>query len=244
MFSAKEYKELLKLLPQLSMDVVNLPSLLKAGAGSLSRATRSKHRESDLENLSVLQDESLLVQDKLKTHRAIEPVNVNRFMQLYFDQLSLDRIHFDFRSSRFSSENALLVWSPSKFSHEFSPSFLKGVRRLYNAFYGNDLHEFQQSLTQLEIVHPRQSPETQDELTQLFFEHFGDAQSGPIRLTLNKFQDSFQKIFEGFKKHNIQVSNDFAFLGAYLASLYSHMDELNQEVDVRQAFVNSRISQI
>lgn len=244
MFSAKEYKELMKLLPQLSKDVVNLPSLLKAGAGSLARAARSKNREDDLKNLEVLQDDSLLIVDKLSTESALVPSCINRFMQLYFDQLSLQRVHFDFRSARFSSEGEKLIWSPSKLSHAFSEKFSEGVQQLYNAFYADNLIEFKQALMKLDIVQSQQSSEVQDELTQLFFEHFGDAQKGPVLLTLAKFQDSFQKIFEGFKKHNIQVSNDFAFLGAYLASLYSHMDELNQEVDVRQAFVNSKLSTI
>lgn len=244
MFSIREYKELMKLLPQLSTEVVNLPSLLKAGTQSLSRATRSRNREQELKELQPLLDSNLKIQNSISDKSKLTESTTVRFMQLYFDQLSMARVHFDFRSPQFNSEGSTLIWAPSKISHAFEPYFLDGVKQLYNAFYGDNKGEFQSALSKLEIIKPDQSSRTQDELTKIFFEHFGDAQTGPVRLTLTKFQSSFQEIFSGFKKHGIKVSNDFAFLGAYLASMYSHMDEVNQEIDVRQAFVKSRISNL
>jgi len=95
---------------------------------------------------------------------------------------------------------------------------------------------------ELGILGSSDSPEKKNEIKELFMTHFSAAKDSPMSFSVEGFKDSFQNIFNGFKKHKIYISTDFAYLGAYLASLYSCLEEIGYELDVSQAFLASQIA--
>ena len=46
---------------------------------------------------------------------------------------------------------------------------------------------------------------------------------------IEKFEDSFYKIFYFFLKNKVRVGKDFMFLGIYLVTLYTHLEHLGQQ---------------
>jgi len=239
----KEVKEILSLVPGVSADVVDVKSLSVNAFKTFVNSTKSSKYKDSFNGISaaIAGDYSLELVKKVSEPTELSVSNQERLVQLYFDQISFKTVHFDFRASHFSGGEKLF-WKPSKFFYTFDETFLLGIRDLYKAYYTQNESAFEEALIKVGIIKETSSKLLKSEVVEVFLSHFAGASAAPLVFSFEKFQDSFAAIFELFKKHSIKIPNDFAYLGAYLASMYSTLDVYKTPINVSKLFKKSLIA--
>mgnify|MGYP001084201251 CR=1 FL=1 len=120
---------------------------------------------------------------------------------------------------RFQYREGKAFWHPNNLWVKFEPTFRQGLVHLYKGFYLNDKDLFDKSLQEISMDQGL-DPEGKEKLKDVIFSHFGTGDQEEVQFSLSEFQQSFLNLFDFFVKHEIQVKDDFFFLGVYLISLY------------------------
>lgn len=159
-------------------------------------------------------------------------------LELYFTQLKNPYgVFLDLRSSRFKiglQEEYTFV--PNFLQYKFSESFKKSLIKLYTGFYGKEDDKFKSGLDELGLT-KNLSFEKKEELSSMFYSHFGGSSVTETEFDLKAFNNSFFKIFKFFVDNKIKLSADFIYLGVYLITLYMHMDKTGP-INVKRIFFN------
>jgi|GEM_PF-4690892 len=128
MIKTKDISDLIKLLPDLSSDMVDLVELGKSATKtawkSLDKTSHQKH-VAQLKKINGFDDIKIVESiDRSKDRSQKWEKNVaQRLLQLYFDQFSLDSVSFDFRKKHFACVDGRLEWEPSSLSIRLKLSF-------------------------------------------------------------------------------------------------------------------------
>ena len=120
--------------------------------------------------------------------------------------------YLDLRSQSFALTAAGWQWRPSAWLHTWDPVFRRAMAAIYQGYYGQQPQLFEQGLQMLKLEHA----------SELFKEQFGDGGGDAILFDLNRFKDSFHKIFLSCREHGTQLHPDFFALGMLLFGLYEH----------------------
>jgi hypothetical protein len=150
-----------------------------------------------------------------------------RVLEIYFGQLTGAPVALlDLAADRFTGDGSSLRWSPRSLWLRWDPVFLASVRDLYAGFYEGDDARFQRALTALEIA-PAED---------LLRAHFGLGDQRAVRFDSASFHASFHQLFVRCRDAGVRLHGNFLGLGLYLAGLYDHLEALDVELDVREAY--------
>lgn len=235
-------KDILKLLPQKAFKLISFKETLRISAlvtqSLIDKKNYLKHFELRKNQWKI---ESVQMVEQLPNQKSnqLTPLDGESILKIYFaqfyDRVSL--VHLDLRKNYFFRGDTLL-WQPSKLHYSFSPTFLEGVRTLYEGFYFDEEEKFQRGLLLLGILRESMSGDQKKAVSKIFFTHFGEGRVAPVKLSLQKLQESFNTIFSFFIKEDIPLNPEFAVLGALLVTLYTTLQEIDAELNVREAFLS------
>ena len=153
-------------------------------------------------------------------------------LELYFTQvLGAGPFFLDLRVHKFSQASGDWLWEPGDLWGEFSPAFSRGLRDLYQGFYGEDRVLFQRGLVETGLVHTDWPETDKNEMERLFRAYFGGT-AGPVAFSLEHFQKSFQDVFRLMMTKKARLGSDFLLLGMMLVTLYVALEELGRSHDV------------
>lgn len=134
-----------------------------------------------------------------------------------------------------------LLFSATRPLYVFDESFLNALKKLYVAFYLDD-SLFEVALKEMGLTRELSDTEARG-LAKLFRDNF--LQVGETKFSLIEFERSFLEIFQFFVDHKVKLPTDYVFLGFYLISLYTCLDDLDVALDSSKVFekVFNRYSQ-
>lgn len=162
-----------------------------------------------------------------------------KILTLYFSQIfSPEGIFLDLRSQHFETHGNELRWHPNSFWTKFSDEFRSGLLKVYKGFYLNNDEVYYQGLEEIGLLRKEFSTEEKRELGQLFREHFGG--ESDMAFNLEKFNKSISSMSNFMLNKKVHISKDFLYLGIYLVTMYSVLEEIGGEYPVKQIYLDVR----
>lgn len=161
------------------------------------------------------------------------------WLTIYFAQIfSPDGLFIDLRSLHFHDERPLLKWHPTGFWTKFNEDFRTGLLKVYEGFYLDNDALYFEGLEEIGLLRKEFSPEDKEELALLFRKHFGAGINQEFKL--DHFKDSIIRMSEFMLNKKVKISKDFLYLGIYLVTLYSSLEETGAELPVKQIYLDVR----
>ena len=235
-------KDIMKLLPQKAFKLLSIKDSLRIGALVTKSILDKKSYDYQLQQrqLTWKYSDIILNSKSLKTTANFlkNQQNGEKILKIYFSQFFENNlaIHLDLRSNSFNSDEAF-HWTPSKLHYKFSPVFINGVRTLYNGFYHDAPKQFEEGLIFLGMIKDSTEEDQKIKIKDLFYKHFGEGKSAPVKFSLLNLQNSFNAIFSFFIKEDVPLNPEFAVLGINLVTLYLTLQEIPFELDVKKCFL-------
>lgn len=153
-----------------------------------------------------------------------------RVLELYFTQLfACDGTLLDLRPGSFAESAATTHWTPGPYYVRWEPSFLEGLRQVYEGFYGDDDRVFDEGLERLGLQDSK----------DLFRRHFGGGDARAVRFDRESFVSTFHDVFLRCRDEGVSLHRNFLPLGLYLACLHEHLGQLGGSYDVAEAFARA-----
>lgn len=166
-----------------------------------------------------------------------------KILALYFAQLfSPEGLFLDLRLQHFASAGEELLWKPNTFWTQLNENFRQGILKVYEGFYLDNDQEYFQGLEMIGLIKPSFSEEDRAELGNLFRSHFGEGKTESMKFDLGHFQESINKMSNFMLKRKVKISKDFLYLGIYLVTLYSNLEEIDQPLKVKDVYLQVRSS--
>lgn len=164
-----------------------------------------------------------------------------KILTLYFAQLfSPHGIFLDIRSHHFESSNGELKWSPSGLWTNFDESFRQGLLKVYEGFYLENDELYYLGLEEIGLLKKDFSKEDKEILGNLFRAQFGKALNEEMKFELEHFRNSIIKMSDFMLSKKVKISKDFLYLGIYLVTLYSTLEETESKLPVKQIYLDVR----
>lgn len=236
-FIPKFFKEVFTHIPTLALKSVDWRELLR-DLGPMIRRIGQPHLEDDaFFSLKRLNIDSLELVREVDTESDPDPkFQGNKILEIYFSQLKNPKgLNLDLRPKHFSLKNEILRWAPNNVWLTFDDNFRLALIDLYKGFYYKREDLFDSSLKRIGLVENLNQSEA-DQLKNLFREHFGAGDQEEVEFKLKNFQNSFYELFKFFMEKKVQLNKDFIFLGAYLVTLFMHLEELGVSYNVKDVF--------
>lgn len=166
-----------------------------------------------------------------------------KWLTLYFSQLySPDGLFLDLRCNHFNTTETGLVWTPSPFWTKFDESFRLGVLKVYEGFYLDKNELYYEGLEQIGLIRPDWNEMDRNKLAELFRTQFGSAMTEEMAFDLDHFKSSIIKLSDFMLKKKVKIPKDFLYLGIYLVTLYSSLEDTNAKLPVKQIYLKVRNS--
>lgn len=236
-------KELVKHVPTVLFQTVEW-SELASELPKISRRIISKDGYDDLyQSQKLLLDpyNIILTNEALKAPLQQDRWTGEKILTLYFAQLfSSDGLFLDLRSSHFTDERPALKWHPTGFWTRFEDGFRLGLLNVYEGFYLERDDLYFEGLEQIGLLKKEFSEEDKKELGDLFRAHFGAGLTHDMRFDLENFKNSIIKMSEFMLNKKVRISKDFLYLGIYLVTLYSNLEETGAELPVKNIYLDVR----
>lgn len=227
LFQTVEWSELAHELPKISRRMIQ-----KEGYEDLFTANKEL-----LHPYNIMLMDSAQTQTKLKSDKWVG----EKVLTLYFTQLfSSSGIFLDLRSSHFENQNPELKWHPSGLWTKFNDNFRLGLLDVYEGFYLENDDLYYEGLEKIGLLKPDFSPEDKKLLGDLFREQFGKALDEDMQFDLEHFKTTIIKMSDFMLKRKVHISKDFLYLGIYLVTLYSTLEETNAKLPVKQIYLEVR----
>lgn len=158
-----------------------------------------------------------------------------KLLKLFFTQLySPHGLFLDLRSHHFENSETVLKWHPSAFWTQFDESFRIGLLDVYEGFYLNQDDLYFEGLEKIGILKPNWSDEDKMHLGNLFRMQFGNNE---MSFDLEQFKDSIINMSDFMIKKKVKISKDFLYLGIYLVTLYSSLEETKSVFPVKEIYL-------
>jgi hypothetical protein len=227
LFQTVEWSELASELPKISRRIIS-----KEGYDELFQ----KQKEL-LDPYNIVLTSGPLAQKPIKADKWTG----EKWLTLYFAQLfSPYGLFLDLRSSNFSDEKPLLKWHPTGFWTKFEEGFQEGLLKVYEGFYLENDQLYFEGLEGIGLLKKDFSLEDKKTLGDLFRSQFGSALNEDMKFDLEHFKDSIIKMSNFMLKRKVTISKDFLYLGIYLVTMYSSLEETNEKVPVKQIYLDVR----
>ncbi len=224
LFKTVEWSELRSEIPKISQRM-----LKKEGYESLL----NKHQQ-ELKVFNVeLTRETLSKTSIKKNSWAGEQI-----LTLYFAQIfSPHGLFLDLRSHHFNTDLNRFKWHPSSLWTIFDESFRQGLLDVYEGFYLCRDELYYSGLEKIGLLTKNCSIEDKKILGDLFKAQFGNALHEKMAFDLEHFKSSIIKMSDFMLSRKIKISKDFLYLGIYLVTMYSSLEEIDKELPVKEIYL-------
>lgn len=234
-------KELVKHVPTVLFHLVDWGELM----GEIPHLTRrilnkEGHQEIFDKQKEYLESLKIILRaEELKNDQAItESWVAQRVIHLYFAQLfSPHGCFLDLRSQNFASDHPYLLWNPTGLWVKFSPKFQEGMINIYDGFYLGNEEVYRSGLMKIGIMKDEWHLEDKNELSAIFKSQFGSSIDEAVSFNLETFKNSMLKISEFLIHKKITITKDFLYLGIYLVTMYSFLEESGQKIEVKNEYL-------
>lgn len=164
-----------------------------------------------------------------------------KWLHLYFAQLfSPHGLFLDLRSQHFNFDDGTLIWHPTGLWTKFDPSFQQGLIKIYDGFYLENKDLYYQGLEQIGLISPSWSTADREQLAELFKTQFGSSLGDEMVFSLDSFKDSLIKISHFLLEKKVKITKDFLYLGIYLVTLYSSLEQSSSRFSVKKEYLAVR----
>jgi hypothetical protein len=145
------------------------------------------------------------------------------FFQIY----ASESVFLDLRASRFcrTAADATAEFYPLPLWATWRPEFVRGIRQLYDGFYGDDEAAFDRAVAELGIA----------PAAEVFRNAFGGDKKRASRYEVAEFRETFHQVFVKCRDAKAAFHPDFVTLGIAIATLYDHLETLGGCYDVLAA---------
>jgi hypothetical protein len=225
LFEVTDWHELASELPKLSRKIIK-----KEGYGSLLHLQKSYLKPAHIQLVEKLDSH---LPDRLSKSQG------EQFLALYFSQLfSPHGIFLDLRKNHFALGNDTeLQWHPPALWVRFGETFREGLLDIYNGFYFQDDALYYKGLVKAGLMSTEWSMEDRQKLGELFKGQFGSSLTSEMRFTLEGFKSSMMTIADFWLEKKVKISKDFLYLGIYLVTLYSALEDVEEPLAVRDIYL-------
>lgn len=227
LFQTVEWSELASELPKISRRIIQ-----KEGYEDLYRVQKV-----------LLDPYNIILTNEALNHSPLpkEKWVGEKILTLYFAQIfSPDGLFLDLRSNHFSAHDRILRWSPSSFWTQFHEDFRQGLLKVYEGFYLENDELYLQGLEEIGLLKPEFSQEDKNELADLFREHFGGRLNEEMNFRLESFRNSIISMSNFMLNKKVNISKDFLYLGIYLVTMYSVLENIGESYPVKQIYLDVR----
>lgn len=165
----------------------------------------------------------------------------SQLLEIYFGQLFCPQgVFLDLRSRHFSKRGESLVqFHPNGLWVQLKPEFRMGMTEIYEGFYTQKPELMRTGLLKVGLIRSDFSQDKATAVESMLLSHIGgEPEAQEFRIV--NFTKSFERLFQFLLENKISLSPDFIYLGAYLAGLYLHLEELGGRYNVKMAFLNAR----
>lgn len=237
-------KELVKHVPTVLFQTVEW-SQLAAELPKISRRVLQKEGYAEIyqKHLSFLHDIQVsFTQEDLKSH-PLKPTKETgeKWLELYFAQLfSPHGLFLDLRSHHFCQEGETLKWHPSGFWTQFNEDFRQGLLEVYEGFYLENEETYYRGLVKIGLIDEKWPKEEKLKLGEIFKNHFGSSLDAEMSFDLESFQHSIITLSDFLLKKKVKISKDFLYLGIYLVTLYSSLEDASAKLPVKKIYLDTR----
>lgn len=187
-----------------------------------------------------LKDLPLCLRHETVSGSRLKPGDGKIILALYFRQLfSPHGVFLDLRSQHFSHEDQLL-WNPGTLWTKFSPLFREGLIAVYDGFYlGND-DLYREGLIKIGLLDLSWPEDDQKKIMEIFRKHFGAAQTGGVKFSLDHLRGGIVSMAQFLLQKKTRITTDFMYLGIYLVTMYGTLEEIGEELPVKEIYLESR----
>lgn len=235
-------KELSKHIPAVLFETVEW-SELASEIPKISRRIIQKDGYEELFNSykNQLLVEKICVREMLSGDLELSHAMGERILTLYFAQVYSDQgVFLDLRSSHFASDDQFLEWHPNGLWVKFDPSFLKGLREVYEGFYLENEELYYKGLLEIGLLREDFSIDDKKILADIFKKQFGNSLHEDIKFEMDHLNQSMIKMSEFMLNKKLKISKDFLYLGIYLVTMYSTLEKINAKLPVKAIYLKSR----
>lgn len=227
LFQTVEWSELASELPKISRRIIQ-----KEGYDELFHSQKEL-----LHPYCIDLIDSQLVEAKApSTRQAGEQI-----LTLYFTQLfSSLGLFLDLRSSNFSEENNHLKFHPTGLWTKFDEKFRQGLLDVYEGFYLQNDDLYLNGLREIGLIHDEFTATEKKELGDIFREQFGQALDEDQQFQLEHLSNTIIRMSNFMLNKKVKISKDFLYLGIYLVTMYSTLEQTNVKLPVKQIYLDVR----
>ncbi len=237
-------KELSRHVPTVLFQTVEWPDL----ASEFPKISKRMLQKEGFDELYQTNKELLLPYSvELTTHAINNKEYANKkwigekILTLYFVQLfSSSGIFLDLRQNHFSTKGPHLLWHPTSFWTKFDEDFRLGLLKVYEGFYLENDELYYDGLETIGLLKKDFSLSDKKELGDLFRAQFGSALSEEMSFKLENFKNSIIKMSDFLLSKRVKISKDFLYLGIYLVTMYSILEEMGEKYPVKEIYLNVR----
>jgi hypothetical protein len=229
----KVIAEIIGNIPTIAFKTVSWTEFLGASSKTVKRYAKGDVDPKLYSELSKLLPNQIELISNLRTE-PMSLVTAKNVLRIYFLQFKNPQgLFLDLRASHFQEVGETTHWKPNALYHQLQENFRLGILKLYQGFYTDDLDLFYQAMDEIGLTKGLNQSK-KEELKNLFYSHFGDSEHTTFKIS--SFNESFFKIFEFFMQHKIKLQTDFIFLGAYLVTLYMHLERYDEAINVKEIY--------
>jgi hypothetical protein len=164
-----------------------------------------------------------------------------KFLTLYFAQLySPHGIFLDLRSENFTSMNDQLLWNPTGLWTQFDEKFRGGLMKIYDGFYLEDENLYQQGLLESGLLKEDWPQADKKKIGNIFKEQFGSSLTTEMTFELEHFKKSIFRTSDFLLSKKVTITKDFLYLGIYLVTLYSTLEQCPEKLAVKDMYLKVR----
>lgn len=237
-------KELLKHVPTVLFQTVEWGELASE-LPKISRRMIQKEGYFDLFELQkqILDPYQVVLTDEKLLHNSFENKKWvgEKILTLYFTQIfSSNGLFLDLRSNHFESEGPSLKWHPNGLWTKFDEKFRHGLLKVYEGFYLENDSLYFQGMEEIGLLDPKFDLEDKKELGDLFRKQFGNALHEEMKFELEHLKNSMVSMSHFMLNKKIKISKDFLYLGIYLVTMYSILEDLGEKYPVKEIYLHVR----
>lgn len=237
-------KELLKHVPTVLFQTVEWGEL----ASEIPKISRRMIQKEGYHDLFELQKQLLAPYQIALTDEKLVPQSFQdkkwtgeKILTLYFTQIfSSEGLFLDLRSTHFQSEENLLKMHPNGLWTQFDEKFRHGLLKVYEGFYLENDSLYYQGMEDIGLLDPNFDVEDKKELGDLFRKQFGNALHEEMKFELEHLRNSMVSMSHFMLNKKIKISKDFLYLGIYLVTMYSVLEELGEKYPVKEIYLDVR----
>lgn len=239
----KEYRQLLDYISPAAFKVIDWKKAVVQFAKISKNMINQKDAVALAENIAKSLPDTVYCDPMAPKIKVPAFKNLNlaeTILDIYFGQLfSEEGFFMDLRLHHFNRADGGVLWRPSGLRYKFSKEFRTGMLAIYEGYYMNKKIRLEQGMQMTGLITDKNNEDYIKSTIDILLKHFGDANNSEVNFQLSEFRASFHQLFTHLKEYQVSLPADFLFLGIYLVTLYSALEQIGHPIDVKKCFLSA-----